>query len=273
MPFVQDGRLLIEHAFKHGFALPAFNICSLEMAQGCIAAAETLQAPIILQTYQADLTFGAPTVMVGAVRAIAEAASVPVMLHLDHGINPNVVLECLEAGYSSVMLDGGRLDFASLLESTARLSPIAHQHQASFEVSAEQFNKGESMPTNPLEARRLLEAGADMIACSVGSEHGQSSNLDLGRLEQIAKSVQGPLVLHGGSGIDAADLQAALGFGVVKVNIGSALYKALLGVWHGSSQTTSHRAVYTQARDAIAQVAQHYIRLLKADTAPAWRKP
>ncbi len=265
MPFISDGRELITDAFKNGYALPAFNICSLEMAQGCVQAAQELSAPIILQTYQADLSFGTPSVMVGMVKAIADTASVPVMLHLDHGVNQDTVLECLKAGYSSVMLDGGALDFEALLESTKYLAPIAHQHKASFEVSAERFNKGESAPTDPLEARRLLEAGADMIACSVGSEHGQASRLDLARLEQIAQSVNAPLVLHGGSGIDPSDLRAAVALGVVKVNIGSALYKSLLGVWHGSSQETSHRAIYNQARDAVAEVAKHYIQLLGAN--------
>jgi fructose-bisphosphate aldolase, class II len=272
MPFVADGRQLIRHAFKHRFALPAFNICSLEMAQGCIAAAQALQAPIILQTYQADLRFGAPLVMANMVKTLADAATVPVMLHLDHGINVRVVQDCLESGYSSVMLDGGAMDFAALLTSTQHLAPLVHRHQSCLEVSAEAFNHGTSAPTKPPEAQRLFEAGADMVACSVGSEHGQSSNLDLDLLEQLAIATRAPLVLHGGSGINAADVQAALGLGVVKVNIGSALYKALLGVWHGSNQTNSHRAVYTQARDAVCEVAKHYIHLLKADTAPAWRE-
>jgi fructose-bisphosphate aldolase, class II len=268
--FVRDGRQLIRHAYKHGFALPAFNICSLEMAQGCVAAAEALNAPIILQTYQADLRFGAPAVMAAMVSALADAASVPVMLHLDHGINQAVVLECLEAGYSSVMLDGGGLEFAELHTLTSQLALQTKQHQASLEVSAERFNHGQSSPSNPSDALRLFEAGADMVAVAVGSEHGQQSRLDLGLLEQIATTTQAPLVLHGGSGIDAADLQAAIAMGVVKVNIGSALYKALLGVWHGSSHT-SHRDVYTQATQAICETAKRYIGLLKADTAPNWR--
>jgi fructose-bisphosphate aldolase, class II len=270
MPFVKDGRQLIRHAYKHSFALPAFNICSLEMAQGCVAAAEALNAPIILQTYQADLSFGAPSVMVGMVKAIAEAARVPVMLHLDHGLNAETVQQCLKAGYSSVMLDGGNLDFTALLESTRQLAHTVHQHRACLEVAAENFNHGQSSITNPLEAQQLLQAGADMVAVSVGSEHGQSSSLDLARLEQIATLLKAPLVLHGGSGIAPADVQAALGLGVVKINIGSALYRALLGVWE--SVGSNHRAVYQNATQAVFEVAKHYIKLLRADTAPAWRE-
>ncbi len=270
MPYIEDGRKLIRHAYQHGFALPAFNFCSLEMAQGCIQAAEMLQAPIILQIYQADLRFASPKVAVAMVKSLAEEVSVPVMLHLDHGLDWQMVLECLEAGFSSVMLDGGKMDFTALLESTQKLSVIAHDYNAALEVSAERFNLGESEPTNPLEALQLLEIGADMIACSVGSEHGQASRLNLGLLESIAKTVNAPLVLHGGSGIDLSDLMAAKNLGVVKVNIGSAIYRSLRQVWYQDS-SRSHREVYSEARDAICETAKHFISLLGADQAPAWR--
>ncbi|MDX2005506.1 MAG: class II fructose-bisphosphate aldolase [Meiothermus sp.] len=270
--YVSDGRKLIAHAFRHGYALPAFNFCSLEMAKGCVEAAEELGAPVILQTYQSDLSFASPRVMVGMVRALAEDASVPVMLHLDHGKGLETAVECLRAGYSSVMFDGGSLAFEEVLQTTRAVSAIAHAAGASLEVSAESFNKGESETTNPEEALRLKEAGADMVACSVGSEHAQESRLDRPRLAEIARTVQGPLVLHGGSGVHPADLRAAPKLGVVKVNVGSASYRALLSVWRErSAELPSHRAVYTEARQAVREQAKKYIQLLGADTAPAWR--
>jgi fructose-bisphosphate aldolase, class II len=271
MPFIKDGRTLIRFAYQNGFALPAFNFCSLEMLQGCVDAAIALEAPILVQTYQADLSFASPRVMVGMVKVLAEESSVPIGLHLDHGVNQDIVLECLKAGYSSVMLDGGTLDFAALVKITRELAMVAHDYGSSLEVSAERFNLGESAPTNPLEALQLLEAGADMVACSVGSEHGQTSRLDLMLLEKIAQTLNAPLVLHGGSGIDQSDLIAAKNLGVTKVNIGSASYRALARVWRENS-SGSHRAVYTEARAAICETAKHFIALLGADNAPAWRE-
>ncbi|MCL6527829.1 MAG: class II fructose-bisphosphate aldolase [Thermaceae bacterium] len=269
---MRDGRKLIAHAFQYGYALPAFNFCSLEMAKGCVEAAEELQAPIILQTYQTDLSFGSPSVMVGMVRALAEEASVPIMLHLDHGKGLEMAVECLRAGYSSVMFDGGGLAFEETLELTRRIAQIAHAAEAALEVSAESFNQGESEATNPEGALRLKEAGADMVACSVGSEHGQESRLDMLRLAEIAQVVQGPLVLHGGSGIHPDDLKAAPRLGAVKVNVGSASYRALLSVWRERSiELPSHRAVYTEARKVVREQAKKYIQLLGADRAPAWR--
>lgn len=270
--YVSDGRKLIAHAFQHGYALPAFNFCSLEMAKGCVEAAEELQAPIILQTYQSDLSFGSPRVMVGMVRALAEDASVPVMLHLDHGKGLETAVECLRAGYSSVMFDGGALAFEDVVKTTRLVGAIAHAAGASLEVSAESFNKGESEATNPEEAVQLKEAGADMVACSVGSEHGRESRVDMERLAAIDQAVQGPLVLHGGSGIHPADLSAVPKLGVVKVNVGSASYRAVLGVWREhSAELPSHRTVYSEAREAVREQAKKYIRLLGVDKAPAWR--
>jgi ketose-bisphosphate aldolase len=272
MPYISDGRMLIQHAFQHGYALPAFNFCSLEMAKGCVEAAEELGAPIILQTYQSDLSFGSPRVMVGMVRALAEDASVPILLHLDHGKGLEAAVECLRAGYSSVMFDGGDMAFEEVVETTKSVAEIAHAAGASIEVSAESFNQGEAEATNPEQALRLKEAGADMVACSVGSEHGQESRLDMERLADIAQALQGPLVLHGGSGIHPDDLQATPKLGVVKVNVGSASYRALLEVWRErSAQLPSHRAVYTEARQAVREQARKYIQLLGADKAPAWR--
>lgn len=265
VPYVSDGRKLIQHAFGHGYALPAFNFCSLEMAKGCVEAAEELQAPIILQTYQSDLSFGSPRVMAGMVRALAEEASVPIVLHLDHGKGLEAVVECLRAGYSSVMFDGGGMAIEQVLQATRQAAQIAHAAGASLEVAAESFNQGESEATDPEEAARVREAGADMVACSVGSEHGRQSRLDLGRLEAIASAVQGPLVLHGGSGIEPADLVRAVGLGVVKVNVGSASYRALLRVWRErAGELSSHRAVYAEARAAVGEQARNYIALLGA---------
>ena len=133
------------------------------------------------------------------------------------------------------------------------------------EVAAESFNVGASSFTDPAEAVRLRsEGGADMIAVSVGSEHGQTSRLDLTLLAQIAEAVEGPLVLHGGSGISAEDYQEARNLGVVKANIGSALYRALRAVWEGSADAPHHRAVYVRARESLTAVARDKLAITGA---------
>lgn len=271
MPYVSDGRILIRRAYEGQYAMPAFNVCSLEMARACVTAAERERAPIILQTYPGDLDHASPAVFAGLVRRLADEASVPIMLHLDHGDSQERIVQCLRAGYSSVMFDGEAHPLEDNIRLTRELARTTSAAGASLEAAAGSFGGGEGSDddvhlTEPEVAARILrEGGADMVACSVGSRHGQSSHLDLDRLRAVAEAIQGPIVIHGGSGIPAADLAEAVRLGVVKVNIGAALFRALLAAWRstvGPAQT--HYEVYAAARDALTTVAREKIRMMHA---------
>ncbi len=266
MPYVEDGRELIRVAFEHGFALPAFNVCSAEMVRACVEAADEAQAPIIVQTYPTDLEQVPADVMVALVRALAARTDAPILLHLDHGRDFAMALQCLRAGYGSVMFDGAGRQLDEVIEQTSRVAEAAHAMGAAVEVAAESFNHGSSTSSRPEEVARLfLEAGADMVAVSVGSEHGRASALDLGRLRSIAERVHRPLVLHGGSGISDPDVEQAIASGVVKVNIGTALYRTLRAVWEGSAEAANHRVVYATARERLREVALGRIRAMTAE--------
>ncbi len=274
MTFHPDARPLLQAAFEGQYALPAFNVCSLEMAKGCLQAAEDAQRPVILQTYPADLDQASPHVFAQMVRALADEVSVPVALHLDHGRDAAQVIACLRAGYSSVMFDGQDLPFEGTLHMTAHLAEVAHASGAALEVSAESFGLPGAADnvletTDPLQAAQLRAAGADMVACAVGSEHGHASRIDLKLLSEIAGQVRGPLVLHGGSGVAPGDLRSALGFGVVKVNVGSALYRAVRQGWADSGTLPTHRAGYADLRTRVRAVAAEYVQRL----APAASSP
>ena len=175
MSYVRDGRILIRQAFEGGYAMPAFNICSLEMAMACVEAAEVERAPIILQTAPGDLQQLTPAVTAGIVTALAEDASVPIMLHRDHGEDMAEVSRALRAGYSSVMFDGDAYSLDENIRISKTLATLAHAAQTSLEVAAGSFGGGEEGVgddvhlTDPEAAARLFnEADADMAACSVG---------------------------------------------------------------------------------------------------------
>lgn len=262
MPFIADGRSLITRAFTERLALPAFNVCSAEMIRACLEAAETENAPVILQTYPTDLAQLPPKETVALVRAFAEDLTVPVMLHLDHGPSLDLAYRCLRAGFSSVMFDGAGLPLETVIKAARTLGEVAHAQGAALEVAAESFS-GSAELTDPDAALRLRnETGADMIAVAVGSEHGHDASLDKALLKTIAERLASPLVLHGGSGVDAEDLRVARNCGVVKVNIGSALYRTLRRTWEASASAPNHRAVYSAARDALVTVARQKIRAL-----------
>ena len=269
MPFVPDGRSLIRQAYAERRTMAAFNVCSAEMVRACLEAAEAENTPVILQTYPADLEQVAPRHMAALVKSMAEDVSVPVMLHLDHGPTLELAYACLRAGFSSVMFDGAGLGLDEVVRTSARLAEVAHAQGAALEVAADSFSRAGAL-TRPEDALRLKnESGADMVAVAVGSEHGADARLELGLLARIAASVQGPLVLHGGSGVSAPDLVAAGRLGVVKVNIGSALYRALRASWLASGTAKSHREGYANTRAALFGVAWAKLRALRGESAGA----
>ena len=248
--------------------MPAFNVGSLVMARACVEAAELERAPIILQTSPGDLTQTSAAVFSAMVRALAREASVPVMLHLDHGDGLERIAACLRAGYSSVMYDGDSLPLEENVAITRRLAAWAHASGVSLEAAAGSFGAGEEGAseglnlTDPEVAGRLLDdGGADMVACSVGSLHGQSSELDLDRLEAIAQRARKPLVLHGGTGIPAEDLDVATTLGVVKVNIGAGLQRPITKLWRAYSGGVYE--VNDAIRAALVDVARQKIHIMK----------
>jgi fructose-bisphosphate aldolase class II len=206
--------------------------------------------------------------MANMVRALAEEASVPVMLHLDHGDSLERTVACMRAGYSSVMFDGEAYPLDDNIARTAQVVHFAHAAGVSVEAAAGSFGGGEGGDddihlTEPDVAARLMsESGADMVAVSVGSMHGQSSQLDIAKLADIAAAVKKPLVLHGGTGIPAEDIAAALEHGIVKVNIGAGLQRAVLRTW--KHEQPSHYAGYKAAYEALVEVATEKIRIMHA---------
>ena len=151
---------------------------------------------------------------------------------------------------------------------TGQIAEIAHAFGASLEGEVGLFggDHGSVVFTDPGEAERFAtESGADTLAVSVGSEHHQKSRLDLGRLEKIAQSTGHPLVLHGGSGIDPEDVRKAVGMGVVKINIGHAISKAMAeGAREGLEEDLDHYGMLKVMRERVREVAAEKIRLMGA---------
>ncbi len=262
-----DARALYARAFEEGFAMPAFNVCNLEMAQGCLAAAEEERAPIMFQTYPGDLEHGGDA-LVALLKKLIEGSEVPVILHLDHGQDLEMIANCLNQGYSSVMFDGADLALEENISQTRHLAEMAHALSSSLEGELGLFggDHGSVRYTDPDEAGRYTaESGADTLAVSVGSEHHQQSRLDLERLRTIADRTGHPLVLHGGSGIHPDDVREAVGLGVVKINIGHAISKAMMeGAREGLEGDLDHYATLKVMRERVRAVAAEKIRVMGA---------
>ncbi len=269
---VQNPREYLRYAYEQHFAMPAFNVCNMEMAKAVIEAAVIEKAPLIVQTYPGDLAHAAFGTGVGPlpvlIKAMAEEAPVPAFLHLDHGPGLEFNLRCLRAGYNSVMYDGHDLSLEDALVETALIARAAHALNASVEGELGTFGGGQGSFefTRPEDVPLMFGQGQiDMLAVSVGSEHGHASRLDMDLLKAIAEQAHGPLVLHGGSGIHEDDVRAALQLGVVKINIGAALSRA----WCAGSKEAleagcDHYGVLKASMDRVREVAQHRLRLMGA---------
>lgn len=267
MTRVTDGRALYSRAYRERFAMPAFNVCSLEMAQGVVEAAEAERAPVILQTYPGDIAHGG-VALAPMLNALADGAGVPIMLHLDHGDGLEMAVNCLKLGYSSVMYDGAELGIEENIAQTGSVVRVAHEYGASVEGEVGLFggDHGSVVYTVPEEAARFAsESGVDTLAVSVGSEHAQESRLKVDLLRDVAEITGHPLVLHGGSGIHPDDVREAVSLGVVKLNIGNALSLAVRRGARGALEAgLDHYGMLDAIRDAVRGVAREKIGLMGA---------
>ena len=246
MPLV-NMRSLLAQAEPAGYAVGAFNVANMEMILGTIRAAEACRSPLILQVAQGRLAHS-PLALIGPMMvAAARAASVPVAVHFDHGRDVETIGQALALGFTSVMIDGSHLPFEENLALTRQVKRIADTHGAAVEAEVGQLGGSEDdeeargmLHSDPEEVRALAEGtGVDAIAMSIGNAHGLYKGevrLRFSLLETARRLVSTPLVLHGGTGIDAADFQRCIRCGVRKINIATASFLAAEGAARAYSE-------------------------------------
>ena len=222
---------VVTDAQKGGYAVGAFNIENMEMAQAVIAAAEEMRSPVIMQTTPSTLKSATPELYFANVCALAEAADVPVVMHLDHGNSFELAARAFRAGYTSIMIDGSQKSLEENISLTKSVVAMCAPGGVSVEAELgcvggkEDDLVGENMYTDPDTAARFAEeTGIDALAVAIGTAHGvykETPKLDIDRLEKIHQLVSIPLVLHGGSGIPDDQVKAAIKAGIRKMNIGT----------------------------------------------------
>ncbi|WP_424215169.1 class II fructose-bisphosphate aldolase [Streptomyces sp. BI20] len=277
MSLAPAGRLVAE-AVAADRAVAAFNIITLEHAEAVVAGAERVGRPVILQLSENAVRFRAGRLLpiARAALACAEAADVPVGLHLDHVKSADLLRRAADAGFGSVMYDAAHLPYAENLEATRSAADWAHANGLWIEAElGEVGGKNGSAPldphapgarTDPDEARRFVaDSGVDALAVAVGSTHAmltRTAGLDHALLARLAKTVDVPLVLHGSSGLPDAELAAAVAGGIRKVNIGTALNVAMTDAIRAHLTPADPRPYLTAAREAMAETTAHLITAL-----------
>ena len=221
---------VLKKARKEKYAVGLFNTTDTDMLQAVIEAAEESNSPVILGTAEVLLPYGELKLIAPSVIAAAKRASVPVVVHYDHGLTFARCLEAMQLGFSSVMFDGSVKPYGQNIEETREIVKIAHAFGASVEgeighvgEAAQGDESLENMYTTVAEAKEYLEnTGVDALAVAIGSAHGvykKKPKLNIERLKEIADAVSVPLVLHGGSGLSDDDFRNTIREGIAKVNI------------------------------------------------------
>lgn len=221
---------VLPQAQRGGYAVGLFNTIDTDMLEAVIAAAERMRAPVIIGTAEVLLPYGELRLIAPSIIAAARRASVPVVVHYDHGLTFDRCMEALKLGFTSVMFDGSAGDPASNRAATREMVRIAHAMGAT--VEGEIGHVGEAARgdettsdryTTPDEAAEFIAAtGVDALAVAIGTAHGAyktKPQLDLVRLRAIRARVDTPLVLHGGSGLSDDDFRSTIRDGIAKVNI------------------------------------------------------
>ena len=267
---------LVADAQARQAAVVAFNVITLEHAQGILAGAERANRPVILQLSQNAVTYhGSPTAISAAITAAARESRTAASFHLDHITDTVLLQRAADLGASSAMYDGAHLPFADNVAQTRAMVEWGAAHSVWIEAELGEIGgkDGAHAPgvrTDPAEARQFVtDTGVAALAVAVGSSHAmteQTAALDHALIQALASEVPAPLVLHGSSGVPDAELRQAAAHGMVKINVGTALNVAYTGavrsVLDANPALTDPRKYSGPARDAVASAVEHVLNVL-----------
>ncbi len=229
MSLVTSKELLLD-AQKNGYAVGAFNVENMEMVQAVVAAAEELRSPVIMQTTPSTVKYTDLDYFLAVAKVAAERATVPVVMHLDHGSSFELAMRALRVGYTSIMIDGSHSSFEDNIAVSKAVADACHPSGVPVEAELgkvggkeDDLDGGEGDPyTDPAEALEFVNrTGVDSLAIAIGTAHGiykGEPKLDLDRLSEIRKIVSVPIVLHGTSGVPDDAVREAIRRGICKVN-------------------------------------------------------
>lgn len=220
MPLV-DTREMFKKAYEGHYAIGAFNINNMEQIQGIVDACNELHSPVILQVSRGARKYAKPIYLKKMVEAAVEDSNIPIALHLDHGATFETCKDCIDGGFTSVMIDGSSLSLEENIALTKKVCEYAHKHVPYVTVEGElgrlagveehvNVSAEDSSYTNPDDVERFVkETGVDSLAIAIGTSHGAfkfkpgtKPQLRFDILEEVARRLPSfPIVLHGASSV------------------------------------------------------------------------
>ena len=263
---------VLQPALKQGYAVGGLVTLGWEDMRAYVAAAEAENCPVILQAGPSCRAHTPLPVLGKMFRHLAEAASVPVVAHLDHGYTFEDCRLAIDSGFTSVMFDGSRKALQQNIDETAVITEMAHAAGVSCEgeIGFVGYSGGESSSgTDPEEAAKFArESRADAIAISVGNVHLQQDKeggLDLERIAQIDALTAVPLVIHGGSGVPVEQRRhLSAKTSICKFNIGTELRMAFGSALRAAVEADPERfdrvQILSDTLDPVQRAAQEVLR-------------
>lgn len=266
-----SSKQIILDAQKGGYAIGCFNTSDLEITKAIIKAAVVQRAPVIVATSERAIQFGGIESLAALIKEEATNVSVPVALHLDHGKSLHMLELCLNAGYTSLMIDGSESPLAENIALTYQAAVMAHTKDVPCEGELGSLGKtgqSENRLTNPDDVLEFAKkTGVDFLAPSIGSMHGAGENerLDITLLKRIRAMTEIPLVLHGGSGVPDGDIRSAISSGISKINIDTDIRheftKDLRDVLKEHPEEKDPREILEEVMIKVQQLVERKIKL------------
>ena len=270
-----NGYDLMDYAKKHGYILPAFNTTNLEMTYAIAKGLDNAKLPGYIQISSNNLRLSNPRIIAEIARDAASKYDTPIGLHLDHGKSYEDVKACVDAGFTSIMIDASSLPFEQNVEEVKKAVRYCHFYGIPVEAELGALQGKEEDIVNEAEAHTdpamvadfVNTTECDLLAVAVGNVHGLElePHVDLDLLKTIADISPVPLVLHGGSGIPFDVIQKARKCGLLKINYGSDLRKEFIRTFGEGYENTNHKAhdVISLSMAAVDNVAAKACELVK----------
>lgn len=258
-------------------SLLATNFYNYETLRGVLTAAATVKEPIILQLTESSLKYMGVSVAISMARTAVKEFGVKAWLHLDHCVSYELIKECLDHGFDSVMIDASEKSLGENIDMTSKVVKLAEKYNANVEAELGYVAKlGQSSEllayTDPAEAKYFVEAtGVHALAVAIGTVHGfykKEPKLDLERLREINDRVSIPLVLHGGSGIPGNTLKEAVKSGICKINLATEIKNIFMKTLKAdlvASDQIDLRVVFPPAITAVSTLVIEKLQLLQPE--------
>lgn len=273
---------MFQKAQKGKYAIPAFNIHNLETLQVVVETAAELKSPVILAGTPGTISYCGPEFFVSMAETAASLHDIPIAIHLDHFESLEEVQRCVEAGFTSCMIDASHDPFEENVRIVKEVVEYAHSKGVTVEAELGRLggieddlvvDEKDAKFTNPAQALEFVErTGLNSLAVAIGTAHGLykgEPNLDFDRLAEINERVDVPLVLHGASDVPVESVQRAIDLGVCKVNVATDLKipfaNAVKTYFNENPDANDPRKYLSPAKEAMKEVVAEKIRMCRSE--------